>query len=206
MDSIAVRPETEVGQVKQKRKLPTTPEERVEAYHLAMQDLSALFKASGCQILNEGDLALTIFKRSLTMDIKVMENKNIVGVTSGLHYDPTKAGTKESGATITKGRDLLKSRHLLRVTVSGIQSLPTFFELRQNIEDPELHICKAVMFVLQLAIDRNSALYKELSSTKCLQDVPSEWLDQSKLVCDFPELHDFIPPVEKPAAISLEPA
>lgn len=188
--------------VRQDRKLPTTREERVAAYSNAIKRLAEIFRRFGFFVMNESAFACTAEKGPLVIDFKTEDNTGrIAYVTSSAAYNPEKAGKNESGATIQKGRKLFTSRDLLRVTVAGKQSIPIFLELRQNIADPELHICKGVMFVLRLALDRDSALHKALRNVDFLKDVPKEWLPAPGIEQEYPELAALIEASQKPNSL-----
>lgn len=160
-----------------KRKLPETEEERQEAYKIAFARLSKFFEQQGFVAYVSDFDTLMVGKGRFTMDVKIVENNGrIAYVTSGAGYNPNKAGTRESGAHIVTSRSVMKARDLLRITVTGSQSLPIFVELRRNIPDPELHICKSVLFVLQQATTGGSALNSALQDTKFLANVPPEWM------------------------------
>jgi len=160
-----------------KRKLPETEEERQEAYKIAFARLSKFFEQQGFVAYVSDFDTLMVGKGRFTMDVKIVENNGRTAyVTSGANYNPNKAGTRESGAQIVTSRTVMKARELLRITVTGSQSLPIFVELRKNIPDPELHICKSVLFVLQQATTGGSALNSALQNTKFLSNVPPEWV------------------------------
>jgi hypothetical protein len=164
----------------------------VDPVDSAFYKLAHFFKTVGCGVAYEGDRVITATKGMMVLDFRVMENKNIAHVTSGPKYRPDKAGTKESGAIINKGRDYMKSRNLLRITITGQQSIPVFLELRKNLPDPEHSICQAVLLVLRLAMEKESDLRKQLLSTEHMKDVPQEWLPSPGTVQKFPELEDFV--------------
>jgi hypothetical protein len=118
-----------------------------------------------------------VSKGQFTMDAKIVDNNGSTAyVTSGPSYNPAKAGTKESKATVITSRTLMKARRLLRIMVGRNQSVPIFVELRKNIIDPEVHILKAVIGTVQEALDPNHALAREIGSMKALKDVPTDWL------------------------------
>jgi len=176
--AVAVAERMDVGPAKPSRKLPETDEERAQAYIDALARLEAFFKLSGYEsYVSEGG-TLMVGKGRFLLDAKIVPNDGRTAyVTSGPKYDPTKAGKKDSGATVVTSRTLMKASNLLRVTVSGNQTAnPIFVELRKNIADPELHICKSVLFVLQEALDNKTALYATLKDVSHLKDVPPEWL------------------------------
>ena len=164
----------EVGEA---RKLPTNDEEREHAYNCAFARLSKFFEQQGFESYVSDFGTLMVGKGRFTMDVKLVENDGRVAyVTSGRNYDPNKAGTKDSKATVISSRTVMQARKLLRITTTGSQSIPIFVELRKNIPDPELHICKAVLFVLQEATQSGSALNNSLRDRSFLKDVPAEWL------------------------------
>lgn len=159
------------------RKLPTTEEEREHAYQVAFARLSKFFEKSGFESYVSDFGTLMVGKGNFTMDVKLVENDGrIAYVTSGKNYNPNKAGTKESKATVVTSRTVMQARKLLRITTTGSQSIPIFVELRKNIPDPELHICKSVLFVLQEALQSGSTLNTSLRDRTFLRDVPAEWL------------------------------
>lgn len=168
----------DVGLTKPERKLPENDEERAAAYISALARLEAFFRLSGYEsYVSEGG-TLMVGKGRFLLDAKIVPNDGRTAyVTSGPGYDPTKAGKKESGATVITSRTMMKASNLLRITVSSAQTAnPIFVELRKNIADPELHICKSVLFVLQDALDKKTALYATLQDVRHLKDVPPEWL------------------------------
>lgn len=162
---------------KPERKLPETEEERQEAYNVAFARLSKYFEQQGFTSYVSDFGTLMVGKGRFTMDVKIVDNDGSTAyVTSGRGFNPDKAGTKESGAQVITSRTVMKARELLRITVTGTQSLPVFVELRKNIADPELHICKSVLFVLSQATENGSAMNSALKDTKFLGAVPAEWL------------------------------
>lgn len=168
----------DVGPPRGVRKLPENDEERAEAYISALARLESFFKLSGYQsYVSEGG-TLMVGKGRFLLDAKIVPNDGRTAyVTSGPGYNPLKAGTKDSGATVITSRTVMKASNLLRITVSSAQTAnPVFVELRKNIQDPELHICKSVLFVLQDALDKKTALYATLQDVRHLRDVPPEWL------------------------------
>lgn len=186
--------------------LPAAVEEK-HPFDTAFDKLAQFFQTMECNVLYDPNTrALTMSKGSLILDCKVMENRNVVHVTSSRDYNPEKAGTKESRAKITNARSELKARHVMRVVVTGKQSVPIFVELRKNLLDPERSIIQGVMFVLQSALDRNSTLHQTLIDGKFLEDVPKEWLPDPRTVEKFPELMDFMAPQKRlPAQSSVTP-
>ena len=168
----------DVGPPKPERRLPETDEERAEAYISALARLEAFFKLSGYESYVSDGGTLMVGKGRFLLDAKIVPNDGRTAyVTSGPGYDPTKAGKKDSGATVITSRTVMKASNLLRITVSRQQTAnPIFVELRKNIKDPELHICRSVLFVLQDALDRKTALYATLQDVRHLKDVPPEWL------------------------------
>jgi hypothetical protein len=180
--------------------LPETDEERAEAYFSALGRLEHFFKAAGYDsYVSEGG-TLMVGKGAFLLDAKIVPNDGRTAyVTSGPKYDPTKAGKKGSGAVVITSRTIMKASTLLRVTVSCRQTAnPIFVELRKNIQDPELHICKAVLFILQDALDKKTALGATIRDVSALKDVPPEWLPRPG---DYDALFA-IPPDE---ALLLEP-
>ena len=162
---------------KEIRKLPITDEEREHAYQVAFARLSKFFEQKGFETYVSDFSTLMVGKGNFALDVKLVENDGRVAyVTSGKNYNPNKAGTKDSKATVISSKTVMKSRRLLRITTTGSQSIPIFVELRKNIADPELHICKAVLFVLQEALQPGSALNTSLQDRTFLRDVPAEWL------------------------------
>lgn len=168
----------DVGPVKPKRKLPENDEERAQAYMDALAVMEQFFKTNGFEsYVSEGG-TLMVGKGPFLLDAKIVPNDGRTAyVTSGPKYDPTKAGKKDSGATVISSRTLMKASTLLRVSVSNRMSAkPIFVELRKNIKDPLAHICKSIMFVLQDSLGPHTALGREIRDVSALKDVPPEWL------------------------------
>lgn len=162
------------------RKLPTNDEEREHAYQCAFAKLSKFFEQQGYESYVSDFGTLMVGKGRFTMDIKLVENDGRTAyVTSGRNYNPGKAGTRDSKATVVTSRTVMQARRLLRITTTGSQSVPIFVELRKSIPDPEVHICKAVLFVLQEALHPGSALNNSLHDRTFLKDVPPEWLPKA---------------------------
>lgn len=180
IEDLAIAPASYVGvgPAKPSRKLPENDEERAQAYFDALAVMEQFFKANGFEsYVSEGG-TLMVGKGSFLLDAKIVPNDGRTAyVTSGPKYDPTKAGKKGSGATIITSRTVMKASTLLRITAAGkMCGRPIFVELRKNIQDPLVHICKSILFVLQDAIDPHSALGREIRDVSALKDVPSEWL------------------------------
>lgn len=169
---------TEIGPVKPTRKLPTNDEERAAAYCEALTVMEAFFKKNGFESYVSDGGTLMVGRGPFLLDAKIVPNDGRTAyVTSGPGYNPTKAGTKESGATVITSRTLMKASTLLRVSVTNRMSAkPVFVELRKNIQDPLAHICKSIMFVLQDALDPHTSIGREIRDVSALKDVPPEWL------------------------------
>lgn len=175
---LVVLSKQEVGPYKKARLLPTTDDEREAAYISALDNMSKFFIAKGFESYVSDSGALMVGKGNFLLDAKVTENDGRTAyVTSSPTYNPLKAGTRESKATIITTRTLMKARRILRVAVNGgAQTVPIFIELRKNIQDPELHICKSIMFVLETAMDQSTSLGKNIRDRTFMKDVPAEWL------------------------------
>lgn len=169
------------------RKLPATDEERAEAYFRALARLVEFFTRNGYEAYVSEGGTLMVGKGKFLLDAKIVPNDGRTAyVTSGPGYNPDKAGKKDSGATVITSRTVMKASNLLRVTVSSRQTAnPIFVELRKNISDPELHICKSVLFVLQEALDKSTAIGASIRDVSSLKDVPPEWLPRP---CDYDQL------------------
>jgi hypothetical protein len=198
---VVIADRLEVGPPKPERKLPTNDEERAEAYFSALARLEAFFKTQGFESYVSDGGTLMVGKGSFLLDAKIVPNDGRTAyVTSGPKYDPTKAGKKDSGATVITSRTVMKASNLLRVTVSSrMTGRPIFVELRKNIADPEAHICKSVLFVLQDALNSRSVLGREIRDVSALKDVPAEWMPRPG---DYDQLfglpQDEIPMLEPP--------
>ena len=181
------------------RKLPTCREERIEAYHSALRRFGA-FLRDGLKftVMVMEDGAMMAEKKRFGIELKLEDNQaggQMAYVTSNPDFDPSKEiGKDNRPGTVKKGRawqrSQLRSRDLLRVVVTGTQSLAVYVELRQNIADPERHIIKAAMFILQNALDGASEMNQQLRDVSFLKDVPSEWLPTPGDELSFPEIAD----------------
>jgi hypothetical protein len=179
------------------RKLPTCREERIGAYCSAIRRLGA-FLEEGFKFntLAAEDGSLVTERKRFSIELKLEDNQaggRMAYVTSNPDFDPTKEISKTNRPGIVKKgrawqRSQLHSRDLLRVTVTGTQSLVVYVELRQNIKDPEQHIIKSVMFIIQNASDENSEMNRQLKDTSFLKDVPAEWLPTHDDELQFPEI------------------
>lgn len=179
------------------RKLPTCREERIEAYNSAIKRIAAFLRDGlnfNVMVLDTGAFAAE--KKLFGIELKLEDNQaggRMAYVTSNPEFDPTKEISKDNRpGIVTKGRawqrSQLHSRDLLRVTITGTQSLAVFVELRQGIPDPEKHIIKSVMFILQNATDQDSDMNRQLRDTSFLKDVPSNWLPKDGDELEFPEI------------------
>ena len=170
----------EVERAKVKRALPATRNDRLQAYGAALRRLEDIFKVLGFEVVTAScpeHASLMVQAGAMHMSIKIGENKgNIAYVTSGMNYDPTLAGRRGSNASIHTSRTEMKARDLMQIVVTGVQSVPIFVELRQSIPDPELHICKMAMFVLDQAASKDSRVGRIMRDTSVLKNIPTEWL------------------------------
>ena len=178
------RPASEIMAPNPRRQLPRNREERRMAYGAALRDLQELLSRGGFHTMCEVDQSeehpsLSVSRGRFSMLLKVMENTgtNVAYVTSNVNYDPSKAGTPESKATIRTGRDLFASKEILQVTVTGQCSVTTFVELpQQGLPDPQLHIVKSVFFIMHEASRQDSALAQAMRHIARIPGCPSEWL------------------------------
>lgn len=179
------------------RNLPTCREERIEAYHAAIKRIAA-FLRDGMKftVMVMEDGAFMAEKKRFGIELKLEDNQvggRMAYVTSNPDFDPTKEISKDNRPGIVKKgrawqRSQLHSRDLLRVTVTGTQSLVVYVELRQSIPDPEKHIIKSVLFIMQNAADQDSEMNRQLRDTSFLKDVPPAWLPKDGDELEFPEL------------------
>lgn len=175
---LAIVGKTDVSLALSRRKLPTNDEERAEAYFRALSLLELFFRSQGFDSYAPDNGTLMVGKGLFLLDVKIVPNDGRTAyVTSGPKYNPTKAGKKDSGATVITTRTVMKASNLLRVSVSDKMSAsPVFVELRKNIPDPLVHICQAVMAVFQESLNPNSGIGREIRDVSVLKDVPPEWL------------------------------
>lgn len=138
-----------------KKGLPTRME-RIEMFRDGIHASVELLKALGFHEIVSQDERTALCEAALAkgeifLDFKVVRPEDIAFVTTSKLYNPDKAGTEESNATIINGADEIRSDYALRTVLSFKESIPVFRELFRNDLEAHKTIVKTVLGLLRQA-------------------------------------------------------